>query len=99
MGKMNHWTPAEREEYVLRYRTSGLTQKQYCEEEGLSVATLGYWLKRARDQEEQQVGSFVPIQPAARDNKDIEIIYPDGIKVRMNHSVDVEYIRALLGQR
>lgn len=34
------------QEVVRRFRRSGLTQREFCEDEGLSPSTLGYWLRK-----------------------------------------------------
>jgi transposase-like protein len=31
---------------VDRYRRSGVSQRQFCEQEGLSTSTLSYWLRK-----------------------------------------------------
>ncbi|PNV74134.1 IS66 family insertion sequence element accessory protein TnpA [Leptospira inadai] len=38
-----------REEYIAEYQESGLSQKAYCEESGISVSTLGYWLRHTKE--------------------------------------------------
>lgn len=42
------------------YRASGLTQKQWCQESGIGIASLRYWLKRER--EEEKGYSLVPVE-------------------------------------
>lgn len=34
------------------YRSSSLTQKQWCEKSGIKVSTLGFWLRREREASE-----------------------------------------------
>lgn len=34
------------QEVVDRYRRSGLSQREFCDDEGLSPSTLGYWLRK-----------------------------------------------------
>lgn len=38
------------QEVVDRFRTSGLSQRKFCEDEDLSLSTLGYWLRKLRGQ-------------------------------------------------
>ncbi len=33
-------------EVVGRFRRSGLSRREFCEDEGLSPSTLGYWLRK-----------------------------------------------------
>ena len=39
-----HTTPEERYEIVTRYHRSGLTRREFCEAEGISVGALRSWL-------------------------------------------------------
>ena len=39
-----HTTPDERHELVTRYRRSGLTQREFCDAEGITVGALRSWL-------------------------------------------------------
>ena len=39
-----HTTPEERYELVTRYYRSGLTQRGFCEAEGISIGALRSWL-------------------------------------------------------
>lgn len=41
-----HTTPEERYELVTRYYRSGLTQREFCEAEGISVGALRSWLHK-----------------------------------------------------
>lgn len=34
------------QEVINRFRRSGLTQREFCEDEGLSTSTLSYWLRK-----------------------------------------------------
>ncbi|MGQ9427625.1 IS66 family insertion sequence element accessory protein TnpA, partial [Gilvimarinus sp. DZF01] len=42
--KRSHW-----QRHVDAWQRSDLTQKAYCESQGISVATFGYWRKRLVD--------------------------------------------------
>jgi hypothetical protein len=42
--KRSHW-----QRHIDAWQGSELTQKAYCESQGLSVATFGYWRKRLAD--------------------------------------------------
>lgn len=43
-----HWTPAQREEILDRYRNSQLTQKQFVAQAGIALSTLTSWLRKAQ---------------------------------------------------
>lgn len=39
--KINFWL-----EHVAKWRSSGLTQAEYCRQSGLSIKSMGYWKRR-----------------------------------------------------
>ena len=39
-------TQSEGEELIAEYVESGMTQRAFCEREGISVGTLAYWLRK-----------------------------------------------------
>ncbi len=64
MDKEGQQGRIERRKYwsdrVQQWRDSGLTQKEYCEREGLSLERLGSW-KRRLDREAQVGGEIVAV--------------------------------------
>lgn len=67
MNKVGHLAKADRREYwndqVQSWRSSGLTQKEYCEREGLSLERFGSW-KRRLDRETQVGGGAIVAVPS-----------------------------------
>lgn len=56
-ARRRYWT-----EHVERWRRSGVTQKAYCEEEGLSRERFGSWKRRLEKEEGSRSGlSLVPV--------------------------------------
>ena len=43
------WTSEEKAEHLALFAESGLTQARYCEEMGLSAATLSLWCRQSRE--------------------------------------------------
>ncbi|WP_140937647.1 IS66 family insertion sequence element accessory protein TnpA [Sphingobacterium lumbrici] len=64
---------------VAQWRQSGQTQKEFCSFHGIKVCTLGYWIKRSSEQEDQ--GRFTEIRPSMDQKRKIEVIYPNGVRV------------------
>lgn len=52
-----------RQQVLAAYRASGMTQKAFCREHGISLSTLGYWLRRERESE-NGTSAMVQIHPA-----------------------------------
>lgn len=72
------------------WRESGLSQRAFCEREGINLATFSYW--RAKELREQQRGdrpaafTEVIVEPRRGEPDEaraIEITYPDGTRVRI----------------
>lgn len=42
--KLSYWT-----EHYLSWRSSGLSQRSYCQREGLSFSSFDHWRRRARE--------------------------------------------------
>jgi len=61
---VRHRRRAESDKLLADYRSSGLTQKRWCEEHGIGIASLRYWLKRER--EEARGYSLVPVEVEGR---------------------------------
>jgi len=49
-------------EHIRAWRSSGLTQGEYCNRHGLKVASLGYWLGKQRRQAEPLTLVPLPLQ-------------------------------------
>ena len=66
---------------VADWKASGLTQKAFSTLHGIKVATLGYWVARSK---ELDGNHFIPItRGSARSSEPIEIIYPTGVRLRV----------------
>ncbi|WP_413511711.1 IS66 family insertion sequence element accessory protein TnpA [Myroides odoratus] len=83
--------------HVEDWKTSGLTQATYCEEQGLKLATFSYWIQKYYKQSDQDdTSSFIAIskeEPFTK--KEYEIIYPNGVKLRV-HTENLSELYSLL---
>ena len=61
---VRHRRRSESDKLLADYRASGLTQKRWCQERGIGIASLRYWLKRER--EEANGYSLVPVEIEGR---------------------------------
>lgn len=56
---------SERERYWQAHRvawqSSGLSQRAYCQREGLSFSAFGYWRSRVKARVEARLPAFVPV--------------------------------------
>ena len=84
---------ANRSHLPQAWRESGLSQRAFCEREGVSLATFSYWrnkeLRRAADSAAESAPTFteVVVDPHASiptaSVGAIEVTYPDGTRVRI----------------
>jgi len=75
---------------------SGLTRKQFCLQQGIKLSLFYYWQKRYRQEQSSDAG-FLPVQIGGHSGAgDIEIIYPNGVQVRLGRGVSLSLIRSLI---
>jgi len=87
-GKRKFW-----ESHVAAQRRSGLSQAKYCEAQGLSHSSLGYWVtKLNRDTGAGGDGRFLPVKLSA---EPIEIVVGCAI-VRAPAGADSAEIRRIV---
>lgn len=95
-----------------RQHSSGLTIKDFCENESYTVSSFHYWkskygLTRPYHPQRPVDTGFVPINltPGVQHSSmttgptnQIEIEYPNGIKIRLNHFSDLQSASLFLSQ-
>jgi hypothetical protein len=60
MSKSQHW-----KSIIKQWKDSGLTQKQFCDEQEIKIATLHYWIKKFRTAESvREEPRFLPLNKA-----------------------------------
>lgn len=97
----------ERARLLARFERSGQTQQRFCRENGLSISTLGYWLRQDRGRATTIVESgFVQVpqpvaaicMPASADPVmgTVQIRLPSQIELHVGVGADPAWVRALL---
>ena len=85
---------------IERYLAGHLSQKAFCDEHGLSLAQLNYWIAKYRRQgatpQHEQSGAFVEICPAPAGEALLEVVYPSGVRLRLFSLVEPAYLERLL---
>ncbi len=101
-------TQAEGEELIGEYVESGMTQREFCGREGISVGTLTYWLRRIGNtgmDEEAGRTSLVEVQVVedgeprvAKDHErpGYEIILSGERRLRIPTGFDADEVAVLL---
>lgn len=78
---MKRTNQKEMEAVIASYRSSGLTQRAFCEREGIKLPTFSYWFRRV-GQDNPASGSFVEVSPVAASAEELEVVFPNGVIVR-----------------
>lgn len=88
---------------IASWKQSGLSQKDYCEQNQIRYHVFHYWYKCYRD--EQSVSkevepAFVPlnIKPSLSDAActNIEVILPDGKRILFHQAVSSDFLKAVI---
>ena len=73
--------------HVEAWEVSGLSQRQYCHQQGFSVSTFSYWRKRHRSDTagEDTSAGFLPLTlpPSKETLRQVEVDLPGGIILRL----------------
>jgi len=71
--------------FVEAWKSSGKTQKIFCQGHHLKRSTLAYWIAKKKRGEELS-GGFMPVDVTEERHQAVELIYPNGVKVFVSHS-------------
>ncbi|RKE46837.1 IS66 family insertion sequence element accessory protein TnpA [Sphingobacterium detergens] len=70
---------------IADWQQSGKSKKAYCIENGINEATFYYWFSRSKENHTGG-GSFITIDKA-RGKSDVEIIYPNGVRIKTENDL------------
>jgi transposase-like protein len=83
-----------------------MVKKAYFKQHGISSATFYNWQKKYRETGLKTDEEFIPVvissptkQPEQTISKniEIEISYPNGVRVKLNQQMDLPMLRSLIG--
>lgn len=108
MQKIQRHSRFEMFTHVEACERSKLSQKAYCNKEGLAYSTFQYWVKKYREEfSEDKVSDeppgFIPVEVQPDPELDnigvsnqLHFLFPNGIQVMCPVSVQPEVLRTLL---
>lgn len=79
---------------------SGKSHREYCKLKGISEARYYYWLKRYHQKKDPVQGvTFLPLSIKSTEpfHQEIEISYPNGVRVKISHGWDKHLLQSLIG--
>jgi len=69
---------------IARWQESGLNQKTFCAQHDVRLSTFQYWMGKYRKANQKVSGGFIPLH--TEDSGFAEIIFPNGVRIRVNAS-------------
>jgi transposase-like protein len=92
-------TPAERAQILDQYHQSGLTQKVFAAQVGISCSALNSWLRRAHTNDESNRPQFVAVPnllATGRGSAAYRLQWPDGFTLEVVTGFAASELSALL---
>lgn len=71
---------------IGEFESSPLNGRDFCRDKGLLPSTFYYWKKKKAQRETQESGGFIAIRPKTGMDGNLELIYPNGIRLRLEAS-------------
>lgn len=98
VGRKHRRSAQEKSCLLSAYRESGQTQKVFCQGNGLSVATLSAWLKRARAMRPMigPAGGLMEVSVMGRSGGEVVIELEAGFSVRAPVGAPVAWLGELI---
>ena len=80
---------------------SGTNQKEFCTQHDLRSHVFYYWLSKYKRTSSTTGSGFVPVeispdQTKSKEQGEIHILYPNGVMVTLDESVNISRLRALI---
>ena len=79
---------------IARYQAGDLTQPEFCNQENISLNSLKSWIKKINKLE--KIAAFVAIENLEIPSQNLEIIYPNGVKIRIEKPLNFDVISQLI---
>jgi hypothetical protein len=83
---------------IASWQSSELSQKQWCDQQGITYHIFHYWYRKYRDEHSKSTGdnNFVRLNVKSETSSSCEIIFADGTKIIFREAVPAQYLKSLL---
>jgi hypothetical protein len=83
---------------IASWLSSELSQKQWCQDQGITYHVFHYWYRKYRDEHPESTGSnsFVQLAVKPEAGASCEVVFMDGTKIIFREAVPVQYLKSLL---
>lgn len=98
MGRRKRVSEEERSQWVARWRSSGLTAKQFGREHHIAASTLYAWERSVKEPDRRAVAfTQVRLGEASRASAGtVEFVLPNGVVARFCGHIEAAQVRRLL---
>jgi len=88
----------EMKRVVESCQSSGMSNKSYCKQAGIPLSKYYYWQKKLREDQEKPADKFIPIEigEAGSHPHQIEISYPNGVRLKLPQGSPLTLISSLI---
>ena len=90
----NEYLKQQWAQIIRECQSSGLSNKEYCRQQGISEKTYYYWLRKLRSEAGEGIPQIVEVEPTAMEDK--VYIRFRGAELALPSETDVEAIAAVL---
>ena len=83
-----------------RWRSSGISQRQWCEKQGISMSTFKYWFVKWKEinypASHARFLEIEPDSPLSVEMGKVSLHFPNGVRVDFTGTVESEQIMSLI---
>jgi hypothetical protein len=85
-------------EQIAAWQNSGLRQRVWCQQAGMTYHTFHYWYKRFKDEQQpEQQNHFVALKVRPQEKSPgIELIFGNNNRLVFHQPLSVDFIKALI---
>lgn len=80
---------------IRECQSSGLSNREFCRQRGVSEKSFYYWLRKLREQAVDSIPELVPLDPIPAPTRMLQIHFK-GAEISVPESVDMDAVAALL---
>jgi len=98
--KSRRSTAKERRDHLAAWKGSGLNMSKYCRANDISVSSLSIWNKQQENSEPKALRAITakPSSTAVVKPLPLEVVMPNGIKIRLSTINQLPHVLALLSR-
>jgi hypothetical protein len=78
---MKRASQQEMEVMVASFKSSGLSQREFCLRENIKLPTFSYWYRKVGTKATPTSSGFTEVTPSLP-SSGLEVVYPNGVRIR-----------------